>query len=82
MVEQNSPWTKKNSDSMFDVTMGSYDGAETCKLIGVYMLSLISTQFRDEVRLYRDDGRAVCKAAPRKMEKQSKNSARFLNLTV
>jgi len=27
---------------MFDVTMGSYDGAETCELIGAYMLSLLT----------------------------------------
>ena len=53
LYHQNSPWTKKKSDSMFDVTMGSYDGAETCELIGVYMLSLIATQFRYEVGLYR-----------------------------
>ena len=60
---------KKNSDSMFDVTMGSYHGAETCELIGVYMLSLIAPKFRDEVGLYRDDGIAVCKATPREIEK-------------
>ena len=41
---------------MFDVTLGSYDWAETCELIGVYMLSLIVPKFRDEVGLYRDDG--------------------------
>ena len=80
LYHQNSPWTKKNSDSIFDVTMGSYDGAETCELIGVYMLSLIAPKFKDEVGLYRDDGIAVCKAEPR--EKQSKKSAMFLNLTV
>ena len=28
---QNSPWIKKNTNDMFDVTMGSYDGAETCE---------------------------------------------------
>ena len=39
---QNSPWTKKNANNMFDVTMGSYDGAETCESIGAYMLSLIA----------------------------------------
>ena len=33
--------------------MGSYDGAETCELIGVYMLSLIAPKFKDEVGLYR-----------------------------
>ena len=64
----------QNSDSMFDVTMGSYDGAATCELMGVYMLSLIATQFRDEVELYRDDGIAVCKATPREIEKNKARS--------
>ena len=54
---------------MFDVTMGSYDGAETCDLIGLYMLSLIAPKLKDEVGLYRDDGIAVCKDTPRKIEK-------------
>ena len=53
---------------MFDVTVGSYDGAETCELIGAYMLSLIAPTFKVEVGLYRDDDIAVCKATPREME--------------
>ena len=57
---------------MFDVTMGSYDGAETCELIGTYMLSLISSKFKDEVGLYRDNGLAVCKASPKEIEKPTK----------
>ena len=69
LYHQNSPWTKKNSDSPFDITMGSYDGTETCELIGVYMLSLIAPKFKDEVGLYRDDVITVCKATPREIEK-------------
>ena len=57
---------------MFDVTMGSYDEAETCELIGTYMLSLIASKFKDEVGLYRDDGLAVCKATPKEIEKTKK----------
>ena len=57
---------------MFDVTMGSYDGAETCELIGTYMLSLIASKFKDEVGLYRDDGLAVCKTTPKEIEKTKK----------
>ena len=49
--------------------MGSYDGAETCELIGIYMLSLISAKFKDRVGLYRDDGLAVCRATPKEIEK-------------
>ena len=70
LYHQNSPWTKKSTNGMFDVTMGSYDGAETCKLIGTYMLSLIASKFKDEVGLYRDDGLAVCKANPKEIENQ------------
>ena len=33
------------------------------------MLSLIMPKFKDQVGLYRDDGLAVCKAAPREIEK-------------
>ena len=52
--------------------MGSYDGAETCELIGTYMLSLIASKFKDEVGLYCDDGLAVCKASPKEIEKTKK----------
>ena len=72
LYHENSPWTKKNTNGMFDVTMGSYDGAETCELIGIYMLSLIASKFKDEVGLYRDDGLAVCKATPKEIEKTKK----------
>jgi len=69
LYHQNSPWIKRDSDNMFDVTMGSCDGAETCELIGAYMLSLIAPKVKDEVGLCRDDGIAVCKATPRQIAK-------------
>ena len=67
---------------MFNVTMGSYNRAETCELIGTYMLSVAAPKFKDEVGLYHDDGIAVSKATPREIEKQSKKSARHLNQMV
>ena len=69
LYHQNSPWTKKNGNNMFNVTMGSYDGVETCELIGAYMLSLIAPKFKNEVGLYLDDGLAICKATPKEIEK-------------
>lgn len=42
---------KENSD--FDVTQGSYDGAEVCKLVGLYLFNLLTN---DGVSLYRYDG--------------------------
>ena len=51
-------WTKK--DNNFDVTMGAYDGAEICELIGLYILSKLETLINKEyIGLYRDDGLAV-----------------------
>ena len=67
LYHQNSLWTKNTN--MFDVTMGSYDGAEMCELIGAYMLSLIASKFKDQLGLYRDDGLSVCKATPKEIEK-------------
>ena len=37
----NEAWKKKDADTTFDVTMGSYDGAELCELIGIYIKSLL-----------------------------------------
>ena len=42
--------------------MGSYDGAEVCELIGIFMLSLIGNKYNpNNIGLYRDDGLAVFK---------------------
>ena len=42
--------------------MGSFDGAEICELVGLYILHLLSSKFnKDQVGLYRDDGLAAFK---------------------
>ena len=52
-------WIKKG-DELFDVTMGSFDGAEICELVGLFLLFELMKQFgKDCVGLYRDDGLAV-----------------------
>ena len=54
-------WIKRNGAD-FDVTMGSPDGAETCELIGLYMLSLLAPHIGTGTWvLYRDDGILVSK---------------------
>ena len=35
----------KKEGGSFDVTMGAYDGAEVCELIGIYMLYLIEKKY-------------------------------------
>ena len=52
----------KKKGSSFDVTMGSYDGAEVCKLSGIYMLYLIGKKHDSKnVWSYRDDELATFK---------------------
>ena len=49
-------WVKKENPN-FDVTMGSFDGAEVCELIGLYLLNILKNEFGGKnIGLYRDDG--------------------------
>ena len=55
-----SAWVKKGNNSLFDVTMGSYDGAEVCELVGLDLLNKLSIVIdRSSVGLCRDDGLAA-----------------------
>jgi hypothetical protein len=72
VFNENTTWCKKDTKSLFDVTMGSFDGAETCELVGSYLLSKLlsdlSPKYKDKIGLYRDDGLAVFDEPPRKIE--------------
>ena len=61
LFHKEAPWIKKNSRDHFDVTEGSYDGAEVCELVGLYLLHKLQPLFPDDssVGLYRDDGLAA-----------------------
>jgi hypothetical protein len=60
-------WMKKQSNGTFDVAMGSYDGAEICDLVGIYILNSLAAQFTTiNLGLYRDDGLAVLEDVPAK----------------
>ena len=51
---------KKDGAGLFDVAMGSYDGAEVCELVGVFILNQLPERCRKrDIGLYRDDGLAV-----------------------
>ena len=54
---ENEARKKKNSDDCFDVTMGSYDGAETCELVGTLVLStLVNSIPKENCGLFRGSG--------------------------
>ena len=55
-------WIKKRDDqnALFDVAMGSYSGAETCELVGLFILHGLQKIFGEGlVGIYRDDGLAA-----------------------
>ena len=48
---------KKNTESCFDVTMGSFDDAEIYELVCIHILSLLSNKLgKQSTGLYSDDG--------------------------
>ena len=56
------PWIKKDGNSLFDVTMGSFDGTEVWKLVGLFILNYLDSKFgKENIGLYRDDGLAIMK---------------------
>ena len=56
LLYNNEPWKKKEQDGSFDVTMGSYDGAQLCELIGIYIQCLLENTLEEDLMgLYRDD---------------------------
>ena len=57
LFSSDKPWVKRNNHSMFDVTMGSYDETEVCKLVRLFILNILRQTFgKENVGLYRDDG--------------------------
>ena len=50
---------KKGGGKDFDVTMGSFDGAEICEVVGLYILHELGEKYgKERIGLYRDDGLA------------------------
>ena len=60
LFNSTKPWIKRDSPTTFDVTMGSFDGAEVCELVGLYALNKLRERFgNNNIGLYRDDGLAL-----------------------
>ena len=54
-----STWIQQGDDPWFGITMDSFDGAEVCELVGLYVLHVLGEKFgKHNIGLYRDDGLA------------------------
>ena len=59
LFHDDTTWMKKTGD-LFDVTMGAFDGAEVCELVGIFIQNKLSESYNiNNFGLYRDDGLAV-----------------------
>ena len=56
LFNKNDVWVKKDNTD-FDVTVGSYDGAEVCELVRLYILDILTKEYgNDKIGFYRADG--------------------------
>ena len=73
LYNMGEPWGRKSSSGLFDVTMGSFDGAETHELVGAYLLHIVRDAHDYNFGLYRDGGLGITKASPRQAEQIKKD---------
>ena len=73
-----SLWVKQNNPN-FDVTMGSWDGAEVCEIVGLYLLNkLVNIKQifnKNEVGIFRDDGLSACEGNGHTLEQDPGSTA-------
>ena len=70
----------KKGNTTFDITMGSFDGAETCELVGSFLLSQLQ-HLNIKVGLYQDDGLTITNASPEIQKTSRKKYAASLTAT-
>ena len=57
LLSNNEALKKKQTESCFDVTMGSFIGEEVCEIVGTYILNFLAKLInKKDCDLYRDDG--------------------------
>ena len=75
-----TPWSKKGN-IMFDIALGSLDGAETFEITGLFLLKDL-VKLGQEIGLYRDDGLCACALTARETTNFMKKSAKFSKATT
>ena len=77
LFNNEKPWSKiKTSLNLFHLTMGSYDDAEVCELVGLFIPGKLKVKCgnnNSSIGLYQDDGLAVFRnMGPRAADKTRK----------
>ena len=72
MFSRDCAWIKK-SGSLFDVTLESFDGAEVCEMVGLFLLhQLAKLVSKSNIGLYWEDGLAILDASGPELERLRK----------
>ena len=73
-----NPWVKKDALQHFKVTEDSFDVAEICEFVGLYLLNQLKDITNGSVTVYRDDGLAFAhKYSGPQMDRSRKNIINF-----
>ena len=81
LFNKEAAWIKKEGGT-FDVTMGAYDGAEVCELVGTFILHQLASKYnKDNIGLYRDDGLAAFKDTSGPQSERIKKDFDYLDVT-
>ena len=60
LFSKEGTWVKRGENPSFDVTMRSFDDAQICEIVGIYLLErLLPLLGKENFGLYRDDGLAT-----------------------
>merc|ERR1712240_18251 len=65
LYDMNREWIKK--DGLWDVSIGSWDGAEVCEAVCLYLLHKLQ-HLNIPIGIYRDDGLSISYLSPRQNE--------------
>ena len=81
IFNKDGTWVKKGDDTLFGVTMGNFDGAEICELVGLYLFDKLSSLIgRENVELLKDDGlAAINSSSGHVLDKMRKNIIALLS---
>ena len=80
LFSETEAWCKTDSSSNFVATMvRKNDGAETCELVGSYLLSHLPTAYRNAIGLYHDDSLSAFNVPPREIKKIKKEICKLFN---
>ena len=71
MVGQDNSTCVKKENPIFDLSMGSKDGAEVAETVGLYLLAKLEEKVfnKGECGLYRDDGNSAIRGNRQEVEK-------------